>query len=240
MHNNYLPGILIAVLSVVCLLLILYGLQKGMMRAGWEPVRQKKVLLLTSAVFILWISLLGLLAYCGVFSDLSQLPPKPVLTIFLPLPFMLWLCFNKKSGQLLSAIPGSWLVFMQSFRIAVELILFYAFMEHQLPEQMTFSGYNWDILTGILAIPVGYFCLVRKNWPRVIVLLFNIAGLLLLLNVLIVALLSMPLPIRFFMHEPSTAIVGTFPFIYLPAVLVVLAYSLHIFSIRHYFLTRKV
>ena len=130
---------------------------------------------------------------------------------------------------------------VQVFRIAVELVLYIGFLKQLLPEQMTFSGLNFDIITGIIAMPVGYFCFVKKKWPSRVAVFFNIVGLGLLVNVLIVALLSMPFPFRYFMNEPSTAVVGTFPFIYLPAVLVVLAYSLHIFSLRQlYILKNKV
>ena len=56
--------------------------------------------------------------------------------------------------------------------------------------------------------------------------------LLLLLNILAIAALSMPTPLRQFMNEPANTIIGEFSFIYLPGVLVVIAYSLHIFSLR--------
>jgi hypothetical protein len=62
--------------------------------------------------------------------------------------------------------------------------------------------------------------------------------LLLLLNILVIAVLSMPSPFRYFLNEPSNVIVAQFPYILLPGVLVPLAYSLHIFSLRQ-LLTRK-
>jgi len=64
---------------------------------------------------------------------------------------------------------------------------------------------------------------------------FNIVGILLLLNILVIAVLSMPTSIRFFMNEPSNTLVGQFPFILLPGVLVPIAYTMHIFSLRQLF-----
>ena len=64
-------------------------------------------------------------------------------------------------------------------------------------------------------------------------------GLLLLINILVIAVLSMPTPLRYFMNEPANTLVGEFPFIYLPAVLVVIAMGLHIFSLRQIWLLRK-
>ena len=47
-----------------------------------------------------------------------------------------------------------------------------------------------------------------------------------------IAVLSMPTSIRYFMNEPSNTLVGQFPFILLPGILVPIAYTMHIFSLR--------
>jgi hypothetical protein len=41
------------------------------------------------------------------------------------------------------------------------------------------------------------------------------------------------------MNEPPITVVGLFPFIYLPTVLVVFAYSFHILSLRQLYLLRQ-
>ncbi len=108
-----------------------------------------------------------------------------------------------------------------------------------LPGQMSFGGNNFDVLSGLLALPVGYYCLVKKTWPTAIVVAYNIMGLLLLLNVLLVTMFSMPVPFRLFHHGPDSSLVAQFPFIFLPGLLVPLAYSLHIFSLRQWAMARK-
>src|SRR5262249_10358684 len=147
--------------------------------------------------------------------------------------------FSKSFQEILNVVPPQWLVFIQSFRIVVEILLVAAFSKGLLPVQMTFEGRNFDIITGILALPVGYFCFVRKSWPQSVAVLYNVLGIGLLINVLVIALLSMPASWRYFMNEPSTAIVGEFPFIYLPGMLVVIGYSMHLFSLRQLFSVRK-
>jgi hypothetical protein len=42
----------------------------------------------------------------------------------------------------------------------------------------------------------------------------------------------MPTPIRYFMNEPANTLVARFPYILLPGVLVPIAYTIHIFSLR--------
>ena len=96
---------------------------------------------------------------------------------------------------------------------------------------MTFEGRNLDILSGITA-PLIAFLISRKKISKPITILWNIACLGLLANIVITAILSMPTPFRVFMNEPANTIVAEFPIVWLPALLVPLAYGLHFLSIR--------
>jgi uncharacterized membrane protein len=96
---------------------------------------------------------------------------------------------------------------------------------------MTFEGQNFDILSGITAIVVAYL-VARNSISKTIIVIWNIACLGLLVNIVTVALLSMPTPFRVFMNEPVNTIVTQFPVSLLPGLLVPLAYALHFFSLR--------
>ena len=187
---------------------------------------------------ILWAALLSVLSYKGFFADFSKLPPRPALAILIPMPFVLFFAFSKPGTQILQMIPTQWLVFIQSFRIFVEVLIWFAFLANRLPVQMCFEGRNFDIITGLLALPAGYLLLKKKPYSNKIIIAFNVIGIVLLLNILIVAVLSMPTPIRYFMNEPSSKLVAQFPFILLPGALVPMAYSFHIFSLRQLFIKR--
>jgi hypothetical protein len=228
MDNQRMPAILMSLLSFLCLALIFRGLR----RSDPDGTGRRSPLLLAILLCVAWVLALSLLALKGFFSDFTHLPPRPGLVILFPLPFILFIAFSKKGTQLLKRIPPHWLIYIQSFRILVELLLWLCYTRKLLPVQMTFEGRNADILTGILAIPVGYFCWAKKSWSGKLALAFNILGLLLLLNIVVVAALSMPTPLRYFMNEPANTLVGEFPFIFLPGILVPIAYSMHIFSLR--------
>ena len=58
------------------------------------------------------------------------------------------------------------------------------------------------------------------------------AGLLLLANIVVVAILSAPLPFRQFFNEPANTVIADFPWVWLPGVLVPVAYALHLLSWR--------
>ena len=169
MKNNFsTPGFLWPLLTLVCLVLILAGLRAGLKRTNWQKNRQNKIFFGTVFVLITWIGLLTILSSNGFFADFSKLPPRPALAMLIPLPIIILVAFSKTGTQLLQTVPSHWLVFIQSFRIIVELLLLFAFLAGKLPVQMTFEGRNFDVVTGVLALPVGYLLAKKKvmhqNW----------------------------------------------------------------------------
>jgi len=193
----------------------------------------------TAVLLIAWLLLLGILSIRGFFTNFSQLPPRLSFALLVPLPLVLLFTRSRAGKQLLHHIQPQWLIYLQSFRILVEIALWFLVRNGSLPEQMSFEGRNFDVLTGLFAIPVGYYCFVKKSWPPVAALLYNIAGLVLLVNIVIISTLSMPTPLRAFHNQPDSSLITTFPFIYLPGVLVPLAYTLHILSLRQIGIFRR-
>lgn len=178
-----------------------------------------------------WLLLLGILSIRGFFADFSRLPPRLMLALLPPLPAVLFFIRSRAGKQLLHHIRAQWLIYLQAFRILVEIAIWLLVRNGSLPVQMSFEGRNFDILSGLLAFPVGYYCYVKKTWPPVITLLYNIAGLVLLVNIVSISALSMPGPLRAFHNQPDSSLLTRFPFIYLPGLLVPLAYTLHILSL---------
>jgi hypothetical protein len=240
MENNFsTPGFLWPLLTLVCLVIILTGLRAVLKRTTWEKNKQNKTFFGTTFLLVTWIGLLTILASTGFFADFSKWPPRPVLAMLIPLPIIFLIAFSKTGTQLLQTVPSSWLVFMQSFRVIVELLLLFAFMAGKLPVQMTFEGRNFDVVTGVLALPIGYLLAKKKSYASRLAVAFNIIGVLLLLNILVIAVFSMPTSIRYFMNEPSSILVSQFPFILLPGILVPIAYTMHIFSLRQLLAKQK-
>jgi hypothetical protein len=100
-----------------------------------------------------------------------------------------------------------------------------------LPVQMTFEGRNFDILVGVSA-PLIAVLAFRGKLSKKALLIWNVACLGLLLNIVITAILSTPSPWRVFMSEPANDVVAYFPISWLPGLLVPLAYYLHLLSVK--------
>jgi hypothetical protein len=231
--------ILMLLLTMICAILMLIGLNTVLKMRGWKARRRRMIVFITGSAIIVWMLILAVLSAKGFFADFSLLPPRPALAMLLPLPFVLLFTVSKRGTRVLQSVPGHWLVFMQSFRIFVEILLWLTFLAGKLPVQMTFDGRNFDVISGILALPAGYLLSRRRNYSSAVGIIYNSVGLLLLLNILIIAVLSMPTSMRYFMNEPSNVLVAQFPYIWLPGVLVPLAYSLHIFSLRQLLIRKQ-
>ena len=156
-------SILLLLLTLVCVVLVIAGLN-AILKKTVAPTRRRRIVSMTSMFIALWMIVLALLSSNGFFADFSQLPPRPALAILLPLPLVLLFAFSKSGTRFLQLVPRQWFVFMQSFRIFVEVLLWLAFMAGMLPVQMTFDGRNFDVITGLLALPVGYLLSKGKNY----------------------------------------------------------------------------
>jgi hypothetical protein len=176
-----------------------------------------------------WLGVTAVLAAGGLFSDFSRIPPRIMIALVPPLLVILWLCRSAAVGRLLDEIPPHWLVYPQAFRILMELILWQLFVVDAIPAIMTFEGRNVDILVGLSAPLIAWRCLAGRARAAV---WWNVAGILILVNVVVHAQLSTPSPFRVFITQPPVTFIAYVPWIWLPAFLVPLAWALHALSIR--------
>ncbi|NEM98968.1 hypothetical protein [Pontibacter burrus] len=238
METNYLPFVQAGyiVLTLLCMALVLLGTRKTFARLGTPAAVANKRTGFIALALLCWLCLVCIVSLTGFLADFSSMPPK--LMLFLPIPLLtiVWLTFSSRTRNFIAAIPPSWLLYLQVFRVPVEIFLWLQFLDGLTPVQMTFEGRNWDVLTGITAPIVAYICFGQALNLRGIATAWNLLGLALLINIVTIALLSAPVPFRTFMNEPANTLVTVFPVSFLPLVLVPLAFMLHFFSLRQAYL----
>ena len=105
-----------------------------------------------------------------------------------------------------------------------------AYTEGVMPVQMSYSGRNLDILSGVSAGLLG-LALARGPVPRWLVTAWNLGGLALLVNIVTVAVISTPL-FRWFGDDKLNTWVTYPPFVWLPAVMVTAALIGHLLVFR--------
>lgn len=95
-------------------------------------------------------------------------------------------------------LPLGALVAFQAFRLPLELVLHAWVQQGSIPATMTWTGLNFDILGGAMALGLAPWC---ARW-RGAAWVFNILGLGLLINVGRVAVMSSPLPFAWGVQPP--------------------------------------
>ncbi len=234
---DYISAIFVA-MSFSLLLLILSGYRKVLINSGVDEIKRKRKVRRLAMVLLFWLLFLVKISAMRFFHDWLAMPPRILIAVLPPLVFSLILIFSSRMNSIVRQIPQHWLILIQSFRIVMEIILLVLFLENIIPVQMTFEGRNFDILAGIVALPVAY--LVYKNMlSKNFIIGWNVFGLLLLANIVAVAFLSAPTSFRIFMNEPANTVIAYFPFVWLPGFVVPVAYTMHFISLKKCFSEKK-
>ncbi|UOQ99928.1 hypothetical protein MUN81_10600 [Hymenobacter sp. 5317J-9] len=186
----------------------------------------------TLAVLVAWLGLQALVALSGFFAVTNTVPPRALGLVAPPVLLILLLLGTPRGRHYLDRLDLRALTLLHLVRIPVELVLYGLFVHKAVPELMTFSGRNWDILSGLSAPAIYYLVFQKKilglNW----LLAWNFVCLGLLFNIVGTALLSTPSIFQQFAFEQPNVAILHFPFNWLPSVVVPTVLLAHLAAIR--------
>ena len=185
------------------------------------------------ALFLIafWMVFQMSLALGGFYQTTDSVPPRIFAFAALPAFILIILYFVFFRGAFVERLPLKVLTLLHVIRIPVEIVLFWLFQNGMVPEAMTFEGQNYDILSGISA-PIVYFLAFRGGRVnRVLLTVWNIAALLLLVNIVTTAVLAFPSPMQQIAFDQPNRAVMYFPYVWLPAVVVPIVLFSHLASL---------
>ncbi len=181
---------------------------------------------------IAWLIYLYLISYNGFIFDKSMPPRFPILVFIPSIAFIGLFLYSKRNSLLFEHIPTTWSIYYQSFRIVMELIILMTYTAGLIPIQVTFEGYNFEIVFACTAPFVGYFTFVKPIIPKKIAIIWNVIGIIFLIIVVSIMVSSYFAPQVWGSETELIDIRFTqLPFILLPAFMVPSAIFMHIFSI---------
>ena len=183
-----------------------------------------------------WIALTGGLAASGFFMDFVSMPPRLLIMAFLQFVFLVGIAARHRSRAMLMTLPLTAVTALQVFRVPVEWLLASLAEQGALPMEMSWHGRNFDVLTGLSALPVAAL-LWRFGEKRMgpVAIAWNVMGLLLLAIVVAHGMLSVPYPFQKLHLSVDNAVIALFPVSWLPFFLVPLALGLHIIALLKLF-----
>jgi hypothetical protein len=129
-------------------------------------------------------------------------------------------------GRLALNLPLEALVGFQAFRLPLEVVLHSWAEQGTIPQAMTWSGSNLDVISGIVALLLAPFAA-----RRAVAWLANLVGFVLLINVARVAMLSSPVPFGWDV-QPKLTIIAHLPYALIGPVCVAGALAGHIILTR--------
>jgi len=183
-----------------------------------------------TGLIIIWSVAQSIVAYAGFYHTSNTMPPRFAL-VLIPTTLLIvygllprqrhWLITNRKTRVS---------TFLHSIRLPVEIVLFELYVHKTIPELMTFSGRNFDIIMGITAPIMGVLLLSGKLNKKAL-LAWNYVGLALILFILANGILSAELPFQQFGFEQPNRGINYFPFILLPATVVPIVIWTHLSDI---------
>ncbi len=223
--------VLFVLLVTLMVAVFIVGTGPGARSQGESTEATRRWSLLAAAIAALWLIPSAGLARAGALREFDTMPP-PLFLLMGSLTLVTGALAASPLGRRLASGLG-WvsLIGFQAFRVPLEGLLYRLHLDGVIPVQMTFAGLNLDVLSGVSAAGIAIWAAHREP-PRWLLLSWNLLGLALLINIVTIAVLSAPVPFRQFHNEPSNLLPVQFPFVWLPAYLVQIAFLGHLLVFR--------
>ncbi len=173
-----------------------------------------------------WLLLTGGLAVSGLLDHWS--PPRMPLLFLVVLAFLVWAA-RQPWTERLGDFPLQVLVGFQGFRVLVEFGLHAAVSQGIAHPTMTWTGTNADIIPGMTALALFPFA---HRIDRRVLQAWNVVMAGVLVVTVVTALLAAPTPLRLIPGDPANTFIASFPFVWIPAVLVTSAWLGHVVLFR--------
>ena len=135
--------------------MIALGLWLGLERTELTPAQRRNAWLTVMIPFTLWLALIWGAAINGVFRPGGSAIPLVPIAIFLPVivgaPLLL---LSRRLGQVLDAMPATWLIALQVYRVLGSVFLI-GWARGAIPGIFALPAGIGDAITGLLAVPVA-------------------------------------------------------------------------------------
>jgi hypothetical protein len=212
--------------------LIAVGLWLGLESADLTASQRRTTWLAVMVPYTLWFAVAWSAAINGLFhTGASPLPLLP-LAIFLPViigaPLLL---LSKGMGQVLDAMPATWLVALQLYRVFGGWALA-AWLRGMLPGVFALPAGIGDVLTGVFAVSAALAVATGTAKGRKAAMLWNIFGLTDFAVAITLGAITSPGPLQLIVPDVPSIGAGIYPGVLTPAFVVPSSILLHALSLR--------
>jgi hypothetical protein len=196
---------------------------------GLQPGARRRRTILAGVGIAIWLAAMAAAALSGLLGRFDVRPPPMVIWFASMVVMTLALAWSPFGRRFADKLPFVALIGFQAFRLPLELIMHRAVVADIMPNVMSYTGYNFDIITGATALPLALYAW-RRPIPRWLIALWNATGQILLLVIAGVAVAASPI-FRAFGDDQLNVWVTEFPYVWI-AVMVAAALFGHVVTMR--------
>ncbi len=223
----------LAVIFILTSLLTLF-LFNWVLKNSSSPTAKRNTFYIVIGL-IIWMIFQYFIATKGIYSNNQNAVPPMIarLGIFPALMVIILVFVSKKGRVFIDNLPLKQITYLNIVRIPVEFVLYVLAGHEFISQEMSFEGWNFDILAGITAPFIAYLGIVKGKIKRKWILVWNIISLMLLLFIVVIANLSAPSSFQMIFFESRRPFaLFEFPYVWLPTFIVPIVLFGHLVSIR--------
>jgi hypothetical protein len=213
-------------------ILIALGLWLGLERTELTMAQRRNVWLAVMITLTLWFCVIWNGAINGVFRPGASPVPLVPVAIFLPViigaPILLR---SKRIGEVLDAMPPTWLVALQVYRV-FGMTFLVGWLFGLIPGIFALPAGTGDVITGLVALPVAYMLASGDGQGRAEAVAWNVFGLLDFAVAISLGLITSPGPLQLIVPDVPNTTAGVYPTVLIPAFAVPSSILLHLVSLR--------
>jgi hypothetical protein len=225
-------GVQTVTVRVFIHMMLALGLWLGLERTDLTPSQRRNFWLAVLIPYTLWLAVVWSGAIDGVFRPGAGRVPLLPFAIFLPViigtPVLLG---SKRMGQVLDAMPATWLIALQLYRVFGSVFLV-GWARNLIPGVFALPAGIGDVITGLLAVPIAISLAADTPEARRAAIAWNVFGLIDFAVAVSIGLMIAPGPFQLIVPGIPNATAGVYPNVMVPAFAVPSSILLHALSLR--------
>jgi hypothetical protein len=219
---------------------IAVGLWLGLENTDLTPGQRRVTWLAIMIPDMLWFAIAWSAAINGVFRAGATPSPVPWLPLAIFLPVIIGvppLLFSKRAGQVLDAMPSSWLIILQVYRIFGSWAIA-AWLHGALPPISSLPAGTGDVLTGLTAVPAAIAVASGTAQGRKAAIAWNVFGLADFAVAITLGMITTPGRLQLIVPTVPGISARLYPDVLTPAFVVPSSILLHALSLRQLYRRR--
>lgn len=179
---------------------------------------------------VVWITVLS--GAAGYFNDTDTSFPEMLVVVIPPAGLLAWLFLARPGKALLDGMDIHLLTMIHVVRAPIEVVLYWSFIDKMVPHEMTFSGGNFDIVSGLSAPCIYYLGFMKGEVRWRLLVIWNFVCLGLLVNEIFRSVFSAPFFFQTIGLDQPNVLVFQYPFVLLPGIVIPILLGAHLIVIR--------